>query len=260
MNAWFQQTGSELREALLQQQAVILWQEVEGTVWDARQAARALSAALLEAVGIEGLFVSRTGTAGLAGVAACAWCPIGLDAEHGSPHAMDAAVRARALHPDETATEHLMAGQDDPEPFFGLWARKEAVLKALGTGLGLDPRLVAVGWPAASWQRVTSPTGEHLEVRSISAPNTTPAALAVRFGHLASGADADTEAAHAAEVSDRVRREVPQYDPTLRRLSVGVRNTQIHKALAGVAQGDHQSPACPPGLLQHLVPCHAAAV
>ncbi|VAX42579.1 hypothetical protein MNBD_PLANCTO03-1184 [hydrothermal vent metagenome] len=247
MNAWFQHAGSELCEALLQQQAVILWQEVEGTVWDARQAARALSAALLEAVGIEGLFVSRTGTAGLAGVAACAWCPIGLDAEHGSPNAMDAAVRARALHPDEAATEHLMAGQDDPEPFFGLWARKEAVLKALGTGLGLDPRLVAVGWPAASWQRVTSPAGDHLEVRSISAPNTTPAALAVRFGHLAS-------------VSDRVRREVPQYDPTLRRLSVGVRNTQIHKALAGVAQGHRQNPACPPRLSQHLVPCHDAAV
>ncbi len=190
---------------------------------------------------------------GLAGVAACAWCPIGLDAEHGSPHAMDTAVRARALHPDEIAAEHLMAGQ--AEPFFGLWARKEAALKALGTGLGLDPRLVAVGWPAASWQRVTSPAGEHLEVRSVSAPNTTPAAVAVCFGHLAS-------------VSDRVRREVPQYDPTLRRLSVGVRNTQSvgvqntqrHKALAGVAQGHHQNPACPPRLSQHLVPCHAAAV
>ena len=253
MNAWFQHASRQLREALLNQQAVILWQEVEGTVWDARQAARALSAALLEAVGFEGLFVSRTGTGGLAGVAACAWCPIGLDAEHGSPHAMDTAVRARALHPDEIAAEHLMAGQ--AEPFFGLWARKEAALKALGTGLGLDPRLVAVGWPAASWQRVTSPAGEHLEVRSVSAPNTTPAAVAVCFGHLAS-------------VSDRVRREVPQYDPTLRRLSVGVRNTQSvgvqntqrHKALAGVAQGHHQNPACPPRLSQHLVPCHAAAV
>ena len=181
MKAWFQQRGCELRERLLQQQVVILWQEVEGGVWDARQAARGLSAALLEAVGIEGLFVSRTATSGLAGVAACIWCPIGLDAERGTPHAMDAIVRARALHPDEAAIEHSAAGVADPESFFGLWARKEAVLKALGVGLGLDPRLVAVGWPAASWQRVTSPAGDHLEVRSIATPTTTPAAIAVRF-------------------------------------------------------------------------------
>lgn len=175
MNERIDQLAGELRDQLRRHHVVILWQEVEGTVCEARRAARALSAELVEAVGPAGLFLSRTATRGLAGVAACSRCSVGLDAERGHPAATDADVRTRALHPGERRPP----APSDPESFFGLWARKEAVLKALGVGLRLDPRRVEVGWPDQSWRPVVSPAGERLEVRSITAPGATPAAIAL---------------------------------------------------------------------------------
>ncbi len=51
--------------------------------------------------------------------------------------------------------------------------------------------------------------------------------------------DADTEAAHAAEVSDRVRRDPLMHDPTLRRLSVGIWNILMQDAHETSSLGMH---------------------
>ncbi|MEU3774622.1 4'-phosphopantetheinyl transferase superfamily protein [Streptomyces sp. NPDC032472] len=65
---------------------------------------------------------------------------VGVDVERVPPSALPG-----ALHPEEEAELALLAPADRPAAFARAWTRKEAVLKALGTGLQNDPTTLLVG-------------------------------------------------------------------------------------------------------------------
>lgn len=87
-----------------------------------------------------GLQVSLTHAGRVVGVAVAATA-VGLDVEgvHEPP-----GVAPSVLTPAELATLAGLEGDTRTAAFTAYWVRKEAALKALGTGLATDPRLVAV--------------------------------------------------------------------------------------------------------------------
>jgi 4'-phosphopantetheinyl transferase len=159
----------------------VLWLvEVPGGIEDARGVSREISDDVSRHVGhtasaatppMRSLHVSRSATAGLAGVAMSLSAALGVDVERIRSELVDADLLALVLHPHERST--LPA--DHERAFFSLWTRKEAVLKALGTGLSRPPHSVDVGWggEAGRWQAV-----ESCHVCSITAPPGFAAALA----------------------------------------------------------------------------------
>lgn len=79
------------------------------------------------------------------GVIAIADVPIGVDVEWINPNTDWAPLAARVLHPEERAVlEGVAEPADAVRGFFVHWARKEAVLKALGTGFYTESRSFAV--------------------------------------------------------------------------------------------------------------------
>lgn len=82
------------------------------------------------------LYVSLSHTEGLAAVAACREAPIGVDVERSSLLIDDTHPRL-ALADRERARFEASARQ--PRVFWQAWMRKEAVGKALGTGLPWPP-------------------------------------------------------------------------------------------------------------------------
>ncbi|MFT3860755.1 4'-phosphopantetheinyl transferase family protein [Micropruina sp.] len=97
---------------------------------------------------------------------------IGIDIERHQAAGFDGFATV-ALHPDEPAP----ASSADATR---LWVRKEAVLKALGSGLRIDPRTVRLATSdpprLLEWPDPRPP--EHLELRDLSAPDGYTAALA----------------------------------------------------------------------------------
>lgn len=79
--------------------------------------------------------VARDGSGTLAVVAACLELPVGVDVEAVGAASFPGFDEV-ALHPSEHA-------EDDTERT-RLWVRKEAALKARGTGLATDPRTLCV--------------------------------------------------------------------------------------------------------------------
>jgi 4'-phosphopantetheinyl transferase len=78
-------------------------------------------------------------TAGVALVAATAGAEVGVDVEAVRDNVDLEGVARRAFHPDEVAELLALEGDARRAAFFRLWARKEAVMKADGRGLSLDP-------------------------------------------------------------------------------------------------------------------------
>jgi 4'-phosphopantetheinyl transferase len=85
--------------------------------------------------------LSHSGALALIGTAPVT---VGVDVEE-TPTLKVATDTARMLHADETAELDALAGDARAEGFGRVWTRKEAYLKALGTGLSRSPALDYMG-------------------------------------------------------------------------------------------------------------------
>jgi len=138
--------------------------------------------AVLQAGGGPPLHFSLAHSRGLIAVAVAPRV-IGVDVERlPSPETVEAC--ARALHPGEQA-ELAAAPQGERRAHFGrLWTRKEAYLKALGTGLSRHPRTDYLGSDLrrrpARWAVLDLPAGpEH--AAAIAVPGDRPDHVTVRW-------------------------------------------------------------------------------
>ncbi|WP_328536564.1 4'-phosphopantetheinyl transferase family protein [Streptomyces sp. NBC_00344] len=100
--------------------------------------------------------------------------PVGVDVEE-TPDIAVAREVSRELHPLEARELAALPEGDRPTAFARVWARKEACLKGLGTGLGRSPSLDYVGTDPAS---PSSPDGWRVE--DVAVPDGYAAATAVR--------------------------------------------------------------------------------
>lgn len=102
--------------------------------------------------------LSISHTAHLA-AAALSTSRIGIDLER-CDRRMSPALHRYLIHPDEIAPE-------TPEQRMALWTVKEAVLKAMHTGLRVRPNTLRVeGPPGAEWVRVFTPADGEWRVRT----------------------------------------------------------------------------------------------
>ncbi|MEV7510496.1 4'-phosphopantetheinyl transferase superfamily protein [Streptomyces sp. NPDC089922] len=76
---------------------------------------------------------------------AVAAVPVGVDVEELPPPAVVARTAPAALHPGELAALAALPEDERPAAFARCWTRKEAYLKATGTGLNTDPTTVLAG-------------------------------------------------------------------------------------------------------------------
>ncbi|MEV7545017.1 4'-phosphopantetheinyl transferase superfamily protein [Streptomyces sp. NPDC089915] len=117
--------------------------------------------------------------------------PVGVDVE-ALPPPRKAATVSEALHPAERRAVHAAQPALRPAVFARLWARKEAYLKGLGTGVGRSPDLDYLGDPGVGaparppgWTVRDVPVGpEHAAAVALErAPGADPA-ITVRTHHL----------------------------------------------------------------------------
>jgi len=84
--------------------------------------------------------------AGDLAVVAVSWsAPLGIDIEVIASMRDRSALAAQVMHPTEARVFERLAEHERTAAFFRLWTRKEAALKAMGTGLSTDPRSLCVG-------------------------------------------------------------------------------------------------------------------
>jgi 4'-phosphopantetheinyl transferase len=120
-------------------------------------------------VGGGGLHVSLSRTAGVAAVALSP-AVVGVDVEStGRAVTLDDLVVA--LHPAELPAA-------DRDAALRRWVRKEAYLKGLGTGLGLDPATVDLSADPPGWQVLDVPTAPGL-LGAVAVRSPGPAAVTV---------------------------------------------------------------------------------
>jgi 4'-phosphopantetheinyl transferase len=114
------------------------------------------------------LAVSLTHSGDVVLVAVAAAREVGVDAELLRPDALGWTLLDHALTPSERARLDAVPVPERAESFLRTWTRKEAILKAAGTGLGIDPRridldgldvvcLPAELGPAGDWTLVDVP-------------------------------------------------------------------------------------------------------
>ncbi len=96
------------------------------------------------------LHLSLSRAPGLAAAAVTDAGPVGVDLEEVARTAFSGFAGV-ALHPDERADTARERGR--------VWTRKEAFLKAVGTGVALDPRTVRVSGPDEPPALLEAPTG-----------------------------------------------------------------------------------------------------
>lgn len=81
---------------------------------------------------------------------------VGVDVEAAAPDNADELVSIVLSEQERRAFERLPSALR-PAAFLRCWTRKEALLKAAGTGLSSDPRLLTVGWEEVRGQAVAMP-------------------------------------------------------------------------------------------------------
>ncbi|SER84822.1 4'-phosphopantetheinyl transferase [Streptomyces sp. yr375] len=129
---------------------------------------------------------SVTHSGGVIGVAVCRGGQVGLDVEEAGSVvgvALDNAARA-ALSDRELAALHALPVAERPSAFLRVWTRKEAVLKALGVGLGVSPRGLEVTAPdlppaVLSWPEPSTARPPGLAMADLVVDGVHPAAVAV---------------------------------------------------------------------------------
>ena len=100
---------------------------------------------LAGSTGTPSIRFNLTHTSGLFAVSLTRRVACGVDAERLSTCAVDDSLLSSILSPSEHAHMGTLARNEATVAFHRLWTRKEAVLKALGLGLKVDPRCVLVG-------------------------------------------------------------------------------------------------------------------
>lgn len=105
--------------------------------------------------------------------------PVGIDIERVGADCSWQAIAAICFHPSERGQLQGMDGEAGREAFFEIWTRKEAYLKAIGTGLDTDPASFSIAAPDGVVATDTSdPRSAKWFTRSIDAPAGYKAALA----------------------------------------------------------------------------------
>jgi 4'-phosphopantetheinyl transferase len=130
-----------------------------------------------EVVGEPGLHFSLS-HAGAVVLCAVAAAPVGVDVESAA-HIKAASELLTALHPGERDAVLRLPQDRQPEGILHCWVRKEAYLKGLGTGLGIDPATVEVGLGPVHGDAAARPVNGW-SLASVAVPEGYAAALALR--------------------------------------------------------------------------------
>lgn len=137
---------------------------------------------ILDAASGPGFNLSHSGD--LALVAVGSMPHVGVDIEELRGRAGMRDIAAEAFTDGENAALAGFAQEALVDPFLACWTRKEACLKALGTGLATDPRSLEVGLGPARLRIVLGPAapGACVEVETIAHDSRCVAALAAVGG------------------------------------------------------------------------------
>jgi 4'-phosphopantetheinyl transferase len=109
--------------------------------------------------------------AGDVALLAVSWAsPLGIDVETVTLTTDAGALAGQVMHPNEFAAFECLAEHRRISAFFRLWTRKEAALKALGTGLSRDPRSLDVGLGQACEETLLWLDGTPFVIRELAAP------------------------------------------------------------------------------------------
>ena len=121
---------------------------------------------------------NHTHTDGLALIAVAVGTPVGIDVEKLGRRADFNAIAVRFF---SEAEQELLLGFPGEETFLGIWTRKEAVLKAFGSGLAGGMEAFSVG-DAIGWSDRASHEGRSYALRSITVAEGYVAVLALDAG------------------------------------------------------------------------------
>jgi 4'-phosphopantetheinyl transferase len=127
--------------------------------------------------GVQSLHFSVSHCSDLA-LIAVARVRIGIDVEHVRPGNFWQKVIGQCLSPRECAYLEALPAKSRTQALYRLWTRKEAVLKAVGTGLLYPPHQVCV-LPENKEPSVVSLLGSNWFVRQVPAPGRYAAAAAI---------------------------------------------------------------------------------
>ncbi|GGH17779.1 hypothetical protein GCM10007036_19490 [Alsobacter metallidurans] len=102
---------------------------------------------------------------------------IGLDIEPTAPPEREAVAEV-VMTPEELAAFRAVPGPERDKAFLSLWTRKEAILKAAGSGFSVEPRALAVGFGAEAGRATLPGYGGWFAVRAVERPGWPPMAVA----------------------------------------------------------------------------------
>jgi 4'-phosphopantetheinyl transferase len=109
-------------------------------------------------------------------------CPLGVDVEAIRPGPVSTLEVRRILYAEEWDAWQTLQAEDQVPVFYQTWARKEAVLKALGVGLSIEPDTFSVG--LAKQPQVVHVQGKNIHLRDLAVKASVKAAIALTEGEM----------------------------------------------------------------------------